>query len=658
MCDSASQREERNPEEGSGDMLIGLTRTRDRFESRSVFSLVPLHRSSVASGWHTDRGSIRFEASCDLFGGFPGFAQMGGTHHGAQLRISDHFLLIDDGKSGGFGLPISWLEGAVLLPLPGRDELGLRMFYRDGPCPRVFTIRFRGGLLSMRAHRRAEHSLNVLTSLGMNDKFADEAPAEPDFRVPWAETRQFETENVVWTGATTGPLHVGLDSAPTDVWLTTKSLIWGGPGGEGINRVPLQLLQDVITAQVDDRARTPAVYISFGDESTGRFDLAFLFDRYDTERNVRERGAFLVGLRSRGIPLGSSVPRYQPWKITAYPVSPQPALPQDTDELPTMERPLRKGRRLGINHVAPRGTNRLDEMEWDGYDDEQEGLEFIDVADPVWPESHVSVPYLRIVDEAYEGPFSDPAATGFWDGDDLTWEREVEVSTAEEERPVNFRADTQVVESVDEVPTTPEEAIVLEQTAEFELAKEPETDTMLSEFADPGENSLEIVEPVFVGDYQLAAEWTFEATQTEDFQDPTSAEPETGRLAATTFPIEDGMAAIKQYETSSLAVLGEVLKAIADRAEGGPITPLTEPMPTPALQASALGALIELTATGAFDMEEARRRKSRIIGLGESGTRLRSLLELRDAGHISDEVLEQKKSAITAQLSTLIHPKS
>jgi hypothetical protein len=180
---------------------------------------------------------------------------------------------------------------------------------------------------------------------------------------------------------------------------------------------------------------------------------------------------------------------------------------------------------------------------------------------------------------------------------------------------------------------------------------------MLTEFADPGENSLEIVEPVFVGDYQLAAEWTFEATHTEplDMPYPISAEAETGRLAATIFPIEDGMAAIKQYEASSLAVLGEVLKAIADRAEGGPITPLTEPMPTPALQASALGALIELTATGAFDMEEARRRKSRIIGIGESGARLRSLLELRDAGHISDEVLAQKKSAITAQLSTLIH---
>jgi hypothetical protein len=90
-------------------MVIGLTRARPRYEPRSVFSLVPLHRSIVSDDWQSNRGAVRFEASCDLFGGFPGFAQIGGAHVGAQLRLSDHFLLIDDGKTSGFGLPISWL---------------------------------------------------------------------------------------------------------------------------------------------------------------------------------------------------------------------------------------------------------------------------------------------------------------------------------------------------------------------------------------------------------------------------------------------------------------------------------------------------------------------------------------------------------------------
>jgi hypothetical protein len=182
---------------------------------------------------------------------------------------------------------------------------------------------------------------------------------------------------------------------------------------------------------------------------------------------------------------------------------------------------------------------------------------------------------------------------------------------------------------------------------------------MLAEFADPGESWHEVVEPVFLGDYQLAAEWTHDTGKSEPLGAPVpiSTESDDERLDVTTYPADDGMAAINQYEATSLAVLGEVLKAIADRGEGQPISSLTEPLPTPSLQASALAALIELTATGTIDMAEARWRKSRLIGLGESGARLRSLLELRDAGHISDEILAQKKSAITAQLSTLIHPR-
>jgi hypothetical protein len=641
-------------------MVIGLTRARPRYESRSVFSLVPLHRSDASDDWHTHRGAVRFESSCDLFGGFPGFAHAGGAHSGAQLRITDHFLLIDDGKSSGFGLPITWLEGAVVLPLEGRDEPGLRIFYRDGVCPRVFTIRFRGGRLSMRAHRRAEHSLNVLTSLGMNDSFALEAPAEPNFCVPWDQTRQFEMENVVWTGATSGPLHVGLDSAPADVWLTTKSLIWGCPGGEGINRVPLPLLQDVTTAQVDDRHQTPAVYVSFGDETTGRFDLAFLFNRYDAERNLRERGAFLVGLRSRGIPLGSPVPRYQPWRITTYPGPSQPALPRETEELPTMERPLRKGRRAGIARGATRSTPRVEHAEWDADHLEDDGIEFIDVADPVWPESHAAVPYLRIVDDAYGKPFSDD--TPSWDQDHTAhdhWERESMTAVTPDlddfdDGFTELGAENATDADIDASPPTPDEPIVLEPDEEPATNREPHHDVVLAEYADPGLNDVEAVEPAFIGDYQLAANWTFDSGS-PDQPEPISASFVQDQAAPQA--VADGMTAIKEYEASSLAVLGEVLKAISDRVDGQSVSPLTEPMPTPAFQANALAAVIELTASGTFDMEEARWRKSRLIGLGESGARLRSLLELRDGGHIDDVVLLQKKAAITAELSTLIHPK-
>jgi hypothetical protein len=668
--------------EGSGSMVIGITRPRSQTDSRSAFSIDQSHRSEISSDWLTNRGAIRYEVSCELFGGFPGFAQQGGFQGSSQLRITDQYLLVDEGKASGFGLPISWLEGAVILPFQHREEPGLRVFYRDGACPRVFTIRFRGGRLSMRAHRRAEHALNLLTSLGMNDRYAVSAPAEPSFRVPWNQTRQYETENVVWTGATTAPLQVGLDSTPADVWLTTKSLIWGSPGGDGINRVPLQLLQDVITAQVDDRQKTPAVYISFGDESTGRYDLAFLFDRYDAERNLRERGAFLVGLRSRGVPLGAPVPPYQPWRITNHPVVSQPSLPQDTDEMPTMERPLRRRRRTSISRMVSRHVNHVDEPEWAEslVEEEEDGdFEYFGVADPVWPEPYSAAPFLRIVDESY----AEPIANEF-EPESPRWEQsldEAERWDYEPQSPIAPAAIEPEAENQHVAETSPTNGSTRIDTIQFaelmaiELALEqaPEelcsSDVMLAEFADAGQPEILAVGQIALGDYELATGWLIANAKTEELRSPhaTSITPTPllpVKTDTTEAPVEEvtpvddvapqskALTTIQEYEASCLAVLSEVLKAIDDRVACRPAQPISEPLPSPALQASALAALIELTATGEIEMDDARWRKSRMIELGEAGARLRALMELRDFGHISTEDLDHKRESITNHLST------
>src|SRR5262249_50739252 len=82
-------------------------------------------------------------------------------------------------------------------------------------------------------------------------------------------------------------------------------------------------------------------------------------DRQPTaDHNLRERGAMLVGLRSRGLPIGSPTPPFQPWRHAAPPVGDDPdasAYPepeegdlQDTflvEERPTRRSPSR--RRLG-----------------------------------------------------------------------------------------------------------------------------------------------------------------------------------------------------------------------------------------------------------------------------------------------------------------------
>jgi hypothetical protein len=301
--------------------------------------------------------------------------------------------------------------------------------------------------------------------------------------------------------------------------------------------------------------------------------------------------------------------------------------------------------------------------EWDADYAEDDDLEFIDVADPVWPESHAPVPYLRIVDGDYGQPISESTGTQFWDVEGHEhdrWERESTASLVpstidEGEQPFTEYAFEPLVETEVETATAPpEEPIVLAPDDEPAPRPAPSNDVVLAEYADPLERESSTIEPAFVGDYQLAANWTFDSVSLDEPSQIPAAKFEDQEDS---LPVDDGMAAIKQYEASSLAVLGEVLKAISDRIEGQPSLPLTEPLPTPSLQASALASLIELTASGTFDMDEARWRKSRLVGLGESGARLRSLLELRDAGHIDDEVLIQKKAAITAELSTLIHPK-
>jgi hypothetical protein len=215
---------------------------------------------------------------------------------------------------------------------------------------------------------------------------------------------------------------------------------------------------------------------------------------------------------------------------------------------------------------------------------------------------------------------------------------------------------------------------------EIELAPEqaPEEqasdDVMLAEFADAGEPEIPAVDQIALGDYELATDWLVANAKTEELRSPTFAsitptpllpvKTETEEAAVVGdvpivayAPHSKALATIQEYEASCLAVLSEVLKAIADRVACRPAQPISEPLPSPALQASALAALIELTATGEIDMDDARWRKSRMIELGEAGARLRALMELRDFGHISTEDLDHKRVSITNHLSTFTRPK-
>src|SRR5215204_6049598 len=196
-------------------MVLGLTRPRTRLNGSVPRSLDRFgYASDPARRWHTERGEILFEATCDVFGGFPGYAACGGHLNGYRLRVTEGYLLVGDGDEHGFGFPIRDIGGVALVPLAGGDESGLRVFYQDGPSSRLFTVRFHGNRLSLRSGPRAERAHLSLLRAGLVDRYAISPPLDPEFIVPWEQTAEFEAENVLWTGQATVPRYIGAEAVP------------------------------------------------------------------------------------------------------------------------------------------------------------------------------------------------------------------------------------------------------------------------------------------------------------------------------------------------------------------------------------------------------------------------------------------------------------
>src|SRR3954470_17347273 len=126
-------------------MVFGTTRVRPR-------STAPLPLVSSGAGadaaWLSDRGTILCEGTADLYGSFPGFLEHGGQRCGAQLRISERYLLVGEGLENGFGMPAAALAGGMLATSPSRDEPQLHVFYRHAGQLRQFAVSFRPNRLA------------------------------------------------------------------------------------------------------------------------------------------------------------------------------------------------------------------------------------------------------------------------------------------------------------------------------------------------------------------------------------------------------------------------------------------------------------------------------------------------------------------------------
>lgn len=302
-------------------MAFGLSRWQPR-STRPPLEPIPDLSISQSQSWLEQRGVVLFEAVADVMGGFPGFADQGGELSGVVLRVTERFLLADEGKPHGFGIPVQWLDGTMLLARPNNDDPDLRVFYGDGALPRVFTVRFRPNRLAVRGGKRAERAQDALAAAGLADSIVLAPPESPNFALTWEETHEFDDESVIWSGHAAAPTRVGEELAPSEVWLSTNSLIWGSSEGDGLNRVPLREVSDFNATRIKDRLGTPVVHLGVAGERIGRHELSFVFNQHETpDLNFRDRGGLLVGLRSLMIPEGSPAPLWQPWRLDIHPAS-------------------------------------------------------------------------------------------------------------------------------------------------------------------------------------------------------------------------------------------------------------------------------------------------------------------------------------------------
>jgi hypothetical protein len=571
-------------------MVLGLTRPRTRLGG-------PVARSLDRTGqpyppdrlWHTERGEILFEASCDVVGGFPGYAACGGHLEGRRLRVTERYLLVGDGDQFGFGLPVRDIHGVALVPFSQGEESGLRVFYQDGASARLFTIRFHGNRLALRGGPRAERAHLSLLRAGLIDRFAVSPPPDPDFIVPWEQIAEFETEKVIWAGRATVPREIGAEGVSGNVWLTTRSLIWGCESTVGVHRVPLVLVTDVAAASLANRTGTPVLYVGLGDETTGHFDLAFLFDQQSTsDHNQRERGALLVGLRSRGVPIGTPTPPFQPWRSATL---------SDADMPPD---------RLGAEtSYAPGAT----QVPWpDAFD-----LPADDTAYPIWPQQPASVLDSSTSENALS-PWtdSDRGESGSGEPNPAL----LDVVLAEWSVPPDDRGgrhdDVQVAASwLSPLPPM--------------HAEDPTSTTSSPLLPAPVADDESPIEPAALNAGSEAV-----------------APPEVERLPR-----------VAAYESTTIGVLDEILAAIRDRGTGR-VTRLAVSLPTAADQSAALAELTASNETGIVTPEEVRGRTARILALGDACVRLHTLVELRDAGHVTDADLARRQQTITAQLAEVM----
>ena len=463
------------------------------------------------------------------------------------------------------------------------DDAEIRVGFRQDSERRSFLLRVRRSRRSPRPRAAAAGMLTALRAARVVGEFSPQGAGQ-SLALSWEDASSVEHERVRWTRRVTAPIVVGQECTPSDVWVSMESLLWTSPRSRGVNRLALGAVVSIARAEIAGSEPVPAIYLTIDDEIGGLIDLPFIFNLGDSaEANDRDRTEFQIRIRGNNLPQSSLPAPLQPW------------LSGDDDTIAT--EPAASSA-LGMVEADPR-AEATDDVSTEVGDDDATAPE------PALAEAASSTPEEEQVFSSW--PTSEggrgPLSTG--------------ARPLSGDRPGGINArrwrHTRGVDGAT-VPDVAEPAPVVVPTVAHE-----ERDVVLAEWAG--------AEPA-----KAYAAWP--AVDVAIDEQP--AEP-----APLPVPV-----AIPAYERSATVTIDAVLFVISRRLEGHSAPPLTTVPPSSVDQAAALSELVELTAAGVMTPEEARDQKARLIAVGEASVRLRTLLELSGAGHLSLAELVKKRDAI------------
>jgi hypothetical protein len=268
-------------------------------------------RDRVSPRWVMERGPVRASAPVNAIGGFPGSLRSANRLESTSVIVTDRYMVVGEGSTGGFALPMADVLAAELVRPSRQANVGMVVHYRDGSGVGTFALDFLGLARGASGGRRAEEVLRVLKNQGVQRLGPGRVPGALRLTLTWEDARRHDHEPLMWSGlarASVGGWY-GAVQHPCRVWITGESLFWCCSEGEGVNRLALTDIVDVRDGVAD------RVCIAFRDSGGHRCDLPFDFDTCTSgTQPMQQRMRFLDVLASCGVAVSTAPLPLAPWR--------------------------------------------------------------------------------------------------------------------------------------------------------------------------------------------------------------------------------------------------------------------------------------------------------------------------------------------------------